>query len=119
MTDIPITGPEATPHFPSEKSPLPHLEKIKSKAYKIALNNYVGGAQESRLTTVDILKVDFMQTTPRGRQDIADCHRGCLTLLTEKIETIKRYDSVQELGHTFFQGYYFSRPVPFSNRQPR
>ena len=95
------------------------MEKIKSKAYKIALNNSVGGAQESRLTTVDILKVDFMQTTPRGRQDIADCHRGCLTLLTEKIETIKRYDSVQELGHTFFQGYYFSRPVPFSNRQPR
>ncbi|MCC3395806.1 EAL domain-containing protein [Clostridiales bacterium AHG0011] len=119
MTDIPITGPGAAPHLPSEKSPLPHLEKIKSKAYKIALNNYVGGAQESRLTTVDILKVDFMQTTPRGRQDIADCHRGCLTLLTEKIETIKRYDSVQELGHTFFQGYYFSRPVPFSNRQPR
>ena len=94
------------------------MEKIKSKAYKIALNNYVGGAQESRLTTVDILKVDFMQTTPRGRQDIADCHRGCLTLLTEKIETIKRYDSVQELGHTSSRVIISPDPFLFQTGSP-
>ncbi len=93
---------------------LPHLEKIKSKGYKIALDDYVGEAHESGLAAVDILKVDFMQTTPGERQDIAGRHRGHVTLLAEKIETEEEFHSAQAMGYTLFQGYYFSKPVPFS-----
>lgn len=93
---------------------LKQLKKLKTGSYKIALDDYTGGAENEQFESIEILKVDFMATTPQERQDIALLHKGRRVLLAEKIETEAEYNSAVEMGYTLFQGYYFSRPVPFS-----
>lgn len=97
-----------------DDSLLLQLQKLKSKGYKVALDDYVGGALENQLESVELLKVDFMQTTLSDRHAIASCYKERLVLLAEKIESEEDFNSAVDMGYTLFQGYYFSRPVPFS-----
>lgn len=97
-----------------DQNMLKRLQNLKAKGYKVALDDYVGGAEEEQLESIEILKVDFILTTPPERKEIARRYRGRINLLAEKVETEEEFNSAVGMGYTLFQGYYFSKPVPFS-----
>lgn len=97
-----------------DESLLFHLEKLQDKGYRMALDDYTGGAQDIHLESIEILKVDFILTPPQKRREIALRHKGRRTLLAEKVETEEEFNDAIAMGYTLFQGYYFSKPVPFS-----
>lgn len=89
------------------------LEKYKEAGYTLALDDYVGTViPEDVLRLLDIIKVDFMDTSIQQQQNIAVRFRGSrICLLAEKIESEEDFQRALSMGYELFQGYYFSRPM--------
>jgi EAL and modified HD-GYP domain-containing signal transduction protein len=88
-------------------------ERLRSDGYRLALDDVVDlGGVEALLEHVDIVKVDFLKSTPEQRDVIADRLRSTpVKLLAEKVETHEAVDEAERLGYPMFQGFFFSRPV--------
>lgn len=93
----------------------PLLERIrylKSKGYKIALDDFVEDYKDYLLTPVaDIIKYDLMETPLEEiKNDVELALRDKKTLLAEKIETNEEFLLAQKMGFHLFQGYFFFKP---------
>jgi EAL and modified HD-GYP domain-containing signal transduction protein len=63
------------------------------------------------LDITDIVKVDFQSTTRHTQRSIPD-HLGnkSVRCLAERVETEEDYYVAQEMGYSYFQGYFFEKP---------
>ncbi|MFV0517873.1 MAG: EAL and HDOD domain-containing protein [Aminipila sp.] len=88
------------------------LKDLKDKGYTLALDDFtLDYKYKSIIDLVDILKVDFIQTTPDNQLEIINTYkRPGLKFLAEKIETINDFNRAKAIGYDYFQGYYFSKP---------
>lgn len=87
--------------------------ELKELGYTLALDDFVLGFKYPELIDyVDIVKVDFMLTSPADRKKIYDVfmHDG-VEFLAEKVETKEEYEEALGFGYDYFQGYFFQRPV--------
>ena len=58
------------------------------------------------------MKVDFMQSTREESQAIVrKFGNGHGKFLAEKVETLDEFKSDRSMGYSFFQGYFFSKPI--------
>jgi len=88
--------------------------ELKEAGYTLALDDYTinNEMQRSLLELADIVKVDFMQSTREDSQAIIQrLGKGRGKFLAEKVETLDDFKSALSMGYTFFQGYFFSKPV--------
>lgn len=87
-------------------------ERAKLAGYELALDDFVFEPKfDPLLDIVDVVKVDYLDTTPEARALLADQFSGrSLRLLAEKVETELEYFEARELGYDYFQGYFFCRP---------
>ena len=85
---------------------------LKRAGYELALDDYVDSPEmEPLVAMADILKIDFLVTTPAQRQALRErFKRRRLSLLAEKVETQGQFDEARALGYSYFQGYFFQRP---------
>jgi EAL and modified HD-GYP domain-containing signal transduction protein len=93
--------------------------RLKASGYMLALDDFVMSATGSPfLDVADIVKVDFMGTSPQERQRIARdlAARGVKTL-AEKVETVEHFEEASGCGYEYFQGYFFAKPVVRSTSQ--
>jgi EAL and modified HD-GYP domain-containing signal transduction protein len=88
------------------------LKKIKLQGYTIALDDLVlDGPTEVLLPYADVVKIDFMLTTPMERLILAERLKAFpVKLLAEKVETMTEYREAMKLGFHYFQGYFFAKP---------
>lgn len=109
LEDIPVTERLAR-----------RLKELKDRKYRLALDDYTGNpAYDCILPLIDIVKVDFRQTTPAQQEQIAAKYRkGRMTLLAEKVETREEYERARRLGYRKFQGYFFERPTNLKKDMP-
>jgi EAL and modified HD-GYP domain-containing signal transduction protein len=95
------------------------LKRAKDAGYIIALDDFAF-APEYRpfLPYCDILKVDFMATTPDQRRRLTDqfANKGKTLLLAEKVETHDVFQEAIGLGYAYFQGYFFCKPQIISRK---
>ncbi len=92
--------------------------KLKAAGYTLALDDFVYGPRfEPLIELTDIIKVDFLLTDQAGRADLArrGQQRG-IRLLAEKVETHEDFRAAVDLGYTWFQGYFFCKPVILSRK---
>ena len=96
------------------------LGKLKESGYVLALDDVVG---ESRYwefgKLIDIYKKDFRATTKRQRFELVQGIRILnpdAQLLAEKIESKEEYDETQRDGYSYFQGFYFSKPLMMAGK---
>lgn len=87
-------------------------QKLKAAGYAIALDDFDRRKSSSRLVSIaDIIKIDFMATTRRQRQWIAQiASRYGAALLAEKVETAEDVQEALDLNYEYLQGYFFARP---------
>lgn len=91
---------------------LDKVRTLKELGYTIALDDYIASYEFDELVELaDIIKVDFMGTSPVERMRISKhfLERN-KKLLAEKVETNDEYQEALYLGFTLFQGYFFSKP---------
>ncbi len=97
------------------------IEKIRhlsEKGYKIALDDFVESDRYNQVMPyVDIIKADFILLNDEGRRFVAEKYKKMKKLLlAEKVESHEDFDQAKALGYTFFQGYFFSKPIVFKEK---
>lgn len=102
---------------PDEKM-LGACKKLKEMGYLLALSNYkYDPIFDPLVALVDIIKVDFLSTDENERKEIIRrISPQRVTFLAEKVETREDFLQAVEMGYTFFQGYFFSKPVIVSRK---
>ncbi len=87
--------------------------ELKEDGYTLAMDDFVlASAKSAFLDLVDMVKVDFMQSSDEERRTIGKLLKDRqLEALAEKVETPDDFRQALDLGYDFFQGYFFSKPV--------
>lgn len=102
------------------------LTKLQQYGFTIEMDDF--GSGYSSLSTLrnlimDVLKIDmeFLRSTENTEQSlkiinaIIDMAKALdMTVITEGVELESQADALAVMGCDFFQGYYFSRPIPIS-----
>ena len=87
-------------------------KKLKQLGYTLVLDDFVFKPEFTPLLEwVDIIKVDFINTTPETRSSvIQQVNSTRIRFLAEKVETHAAFRQAVEMGYTYFQGYFFAEP---------
>lgn len=105
----------------SDPELLEALKRLKAAGYTIALDDYVESySQEEIVALADIIKVDFLLSDLPAVARIAQRFAGTpVRLLAEKVETQEQFRLAVQLGYSYFQGYFFSKPSIMASRDVR
>ncbi|WP_461200701.1 EAL and HDOD domain-containing protein [Anoxybacillus sp. TBDG-1] len=97
--------------IPYSKELLDICKKLKEEGYMIALDDFIFYDQYiSLFPYIDIIKIDFSkQNDYKQFKPYIDMYN--IHLLAEKIETRKQLEKAFHDGFSYFQGYFFSRPL--------
>lgn len=95
------------------KTILEACKKIKAAGYILALDDFVFEPRfRPLLELADIVKIDFLITKGAERQAVIDrIGRKNIRFLAEKVETREDFEEAVKYGYSYFQGYFFSKPV--------
>ncbi|QQZ11126.1 EAL and HDOD domain-containing protein [Heyndrickxia vini] len=90
--------------------------ELRNQGYRIALDDYIFHERNiyslQLLKVVDIVKVDFLNTDEVERKKIETIVKQFnIKLLAEKVENREQFELAKKSGYSFFQGYFFSKPV--------
>lgn len=93
-------------------------KKLKQLGYILVLDDFVYSVKYKPLIElVDIIKIDFLQTPVKERMDIVQrIGSQRVKFLAEKVETREEFKQALKMGYSYFQGYFFSKPVILSGR---
>ena len=95
---------------------LRRLQMFKEAGFTLALDDFILQDQymlySQLFELVDIIKVDFMQTSVAEKRRITTFLRRypSIILLAEKVETEEDYQLALKNGYDLFQGYFFAKP---------
>jgi EAL and modified HD-GYP domain-containing signal transduction protein len=91
---------------------------LRERGFRIALDDFVDTQQLHPLAPLaDFIKVDLRSTGKDARRTIIARYGRGLSLLAEKVETQEEFrESVAE-GFSYFQGYFFAKPVITCTRE--
>lgn len=85
---------------------------LKEMGYLLALDDFSYDHKFKPLIQLaDIIKVDFMVTGTEERKAIIRRIGKNKKYLAEKVETREDFELALEMGYSYFQGYFFSKPV--------
>ncbi len=93
-------------------------QNLKEAGYMIALDDFVYEKKyEPFLDLASIVKVDFLLSNKEEQKEMAEIFipKG-IEMLAEKVETWEVYQEAREMGYTYFQGYYFSKPTIMTSK---
>ncbi|WP_346353996.1 EAL and HDOD domain-containing protein [Azotosporobacter soli] len=92
--------------------------RLKKEGYILALDDFVFEPRfKPLLALADIVKVDFTLTKGEERRRVVKMlDNGHLKFLAEKVETREEYNQAVAMGYSYFQGYFFSKPVLLSGK---
>lgn len=93
------------------------IKRLKKRNYIFALDDFIITEEQIQywdkiLKEVQIVKVDVMDTTIEeliSKTELLKKYN--IALLAEKVETKEIFQLCYDLGYTFFQGYFFTKPV--------
>ncbi|MBF0397781.1 MAG: HDOD domain-containing protein, partial [Desulfobacterales bacterium] len=88
------------------------------KGYILALDDFVFSERFTPLIEIaDIIKIDFLLTKGEKRKEvIKQCKNPKVKFLAEKVETSEEYETAIQMGYSYFQGYFFSKPIIISGK---
>src|SRR5690606_6670115 len=92
--------------------------KCREAGYSLALDDYVLDSKFTPLMPlIDILKVDFAQTSAQQQALVAKQARQCrFELLAEKVETYEEFNAARRQGYKYFQAFFFCKPEMISSK---
>lgn len=86
---------------------------LKELGYLIALDDFKPRPElEPLVDLANLIKVDFMEISGAERQELVLAYRPRgIAMVAEKVESRKDFEEGLEAGYTYFQGYFFARPI--------
>ncbi|MHC4943874.1 MAG: EAL and HDOD domain-containing protein [Planctomycetota bacterium] len=106
-------GVELQASVKPEPEVLQMLKELKEEGYLIAVDNYAGEEERHPLIEyADIVKIDFLTTTPEQQKQFADRFKDKgIQMLAGNLERHKQVMSAREMGYTLYQGFFFCKPL--------
>ncbi len=103
---------------PDDQETYQICKNLKEKGYMIVLDDFIiTETLNPFVELADIIKIDFKTTSPQQQVKLM---RACKNLninwLAEKVETYAEFKIAVEMGYSYFQGYFFSKPVIVSRK---
>jgi len=94
-------------------------KKLKALGYIIALDDFVYSSKYRKILEItDIIKIDFRITTGYERKKVMELvNSKNIKFLAEKVETMEEFNEAVSMGYSYFQGYYFSKPLIISDKR--
>ena len=92
--------------------------KLKKLGYTIALDDFVFAPKyEPLIKLADIIKIDILISSFDDVRHLVKHYGGLgFKLLAEKVENQEEFKTAKEIGFSYFQGYFFSRPIVMSHK---
>jgi c-di-GMP-related signal transduction protein len=96
-----------------EHAILSACDKLQRQGFALALHGSADdGRTEAFAPFVDILKVDFQQTSPADQEKLVRRYQKLnIKMVAEKVETDLAFRRASQLGYNCFQGYFFASPT--------
>jgi EAL and modified HD-GYP domain-containing signal transduction protein len=93
--------------------------QLAQTGYMLALDDFVYDKNLQPLIEIaDIIKIDFRLTPmTRIKKLVHELKGYSCQLLAEKVESYQEFEQARELGFSYFQGYFFSRPEVLRNKE--
>lgn len=96
-------------------------QNLKKLGYRIALDDFECREEDENfhklIHLADIIKIDIQKTSRTEQLRIMNrLQDTSIVFLAEKVETREEYEQCVKDGYTYFQGYFFSKPVTLSTR---
>ena len=113
-----LTAPEILETIEPDQEVVSACSRLKKAGYMIVLDDFVYGERYADLMNMaDIVKVDFLSTPAEERRLVLSRFTAPnVRFLAEKVETHELFRQAVDLGYSYFQGYFFSKPVIISSR---
>ena len=94
-------------------------KELKRLGYTLALDDFIFDEKYKTLIELaDIIKVDFKLTKGEERKKVFELvNSKKVKFLAEKIEDLQEFEEAVAYGYSFFQGYYFSKPIIISAKE--
>jgi len=97
---------------PPDHEILSVCHRLQQQGYALALHNCLDdGRTEAFAPFVDILKVDFHQTSPADQGSMVRRYQKLNIMVAEKVETESEFRRASQLGYDYFQGFFFASPT--------
>jgi c-di-GMP-related signal transduction protein len=97
-----------------DDSVLAACRNLKQQGYRLVLDDFVfRPGYEPLIELASMIKVDFLITPTGERAKVIQQFGGRtdLQFLAEKVETEQDFQEAVRVGYSYFQGYFFSKPV--------
>jgi EAL and modified HD-GYP domain-containing signal transduction protein len=93
--------------------------ELKKMGYQLALDDYLPDHGADRLVGLaDYIKLDFRAYSATELRGIQANLRGSeIRFIAEKVEDEEEFQRALSEGYTYFQGYFFARPVILQRRE--
>ncbi|MCP5048133.1 MAG: HDOD domain-containing protein [bacterium] len=112
-----LLGVEVMDNVEPDERVIRSCQHIKKSGYDLIMNEVVLKDEFNPLIPmVDIIKIDFLETTPEERRALME-HPGTARFLAEKVETQEYFEEAKALGCVYFQGYFFRKPDLVSRKE--
>ncbi|MDC9724371.1 MAG: HDOD domain-containing protein [Gammaproteobacteria bacterium] len=94
------------------------VEGFVSQGFIIALDDFIYSEEWQPLVKMaSIIKLDILSLTKQELIDSVErLKHEDIILLAEKVETEEQYKLCQQLGFTYFQGYFFCKPTIINDK---
>ncbi|MRR36946.1 HDOD domain-containing protein, partial [bacterium] len=89
-----------------------NCRELSKAGFQLALDDFeYDEALNEIIALADIIKIDFLSTSPDRIKNYVNTfmNRNC-AFLAEKVETNEQFRMACDMGFSYFQGYFFSKP---------
>jgi len=89
------------------------VKDLKERGYTLALDDYIHQPVWRHFYPyIDMIKIDFLTTDKESIEAVIEEIKPHphIKLLAEKVETYEKYQLAREMGFSYFQGFFFSKP---------
>jgi len=89
------------------------VKDLKERGYTLALDDYIHQPVWRHFYPyIDMIKIDFLTTDKESIEAVIEAIKPHphIKLLAEKVETYEKYQLAREMGFSYFQGFFFSKP---------
>jgi EAL and modified HD-GYP domain-containing signal transduction protein len=102
-----------------DETVLTACRKLRKAGYLIVLDDFIlKPGFEPLVQIADIIKVDFRISGAKDRHTLLrTIGHERIKFLAEKVETKEEFFQAREMGFSYFQGYFFSRPIIIAGKE--
>lgn len=116
-----LPSDRVVPEIQGHTQPTPELlarcHKLRTRGFRLVLDNFeLTPESEPLLEIASFIKLDIRKLQAEGKLEahVKALEKYPAKLIAEKVETKQEHDLCEQMGFSYYQGYYFTRPETLS-----